>query len=220
MIPGLVAAFCALKPFWRTIPSVIPMTAGPMAAPATAVAIWLVATQTQDCEASTAKDARMVQMPVMITTQRLRVVWSMKAPAGVVISIPAIPPAVMTVPIGPGVHPFCCRKTPRKGPIPAWRSAMKKLSACSASLGRRPTGGGACGDVSPVTAALSFPVRGGVACRPWYPRETTFGVRNRAGQLGIDANPAAGGIVIVSSRLATAQPFCHLGEDGSPVRGG
>jgi hypothetical protein len=38
VVPRLVAPFWALKPRWRTTPSVIPATAGPIAAPAIAVA--------------------------------------------------------------------------------------------------------------------------------------------------------------------------------------
>ena len=68
-------------------------------------------------------------MPVMTTTQRFLSVWSMNAPAGTVITIPATPPSVMTEPIGPVCHPRCCRKTPRNGPIPACISAMQKLRA-------------------------------------------------------------------------------------------
>lgn len=110
------------------MPSVMPVTAGPIAAPAMAVAIWLAVTTTHDCDHRMRKDASTVQVPVMTTTQRFRLVWSMNAPAGTVINMPAMPPAVITVPIGPVVQPRCCRKTPRKGPIPACMSAMKKFS--------------------------------------------------------------------------------------------
>ncbi|PAV66040.1 hypothetical protein WR25_16208 [Diploscapter pachys] len=50
--------------------------------------------------------------------------------------MPATPPAVMTVPIGPDCQPRCCRKTPRNGPMPACMSAMKKLRAASAPVAR------------------------------------------------------------------------------------
>ena len=158
--------FCALKPFCRTMPSVMPATAGPIAAPAIAVAIWLAVTTTPDCDQRIRKDASTVQMPVTITTSRFFSVWSMKAPAGAVISMPATPPAVITEPIAPGSQPRCCRKTPRKGPMPACMSAMKKLSALSARMARvlsgpsnEPVGGrassrsGARADMAPLSHA-------------------------------------------------------------------
>lgn len=62
--------FWTLKPFCLTTPRVMPATAGPIAAPAIAVAIWLAVTTSADCDNRMRKDASTVQMPVMTTTQR------------------------------------------------------------------------------------------------------------------------------------------------------
>ena len=78
MLPAWLNAwlrpFCALKPFCRTTPSVIPATAGPIAAPAIAVATWLTVTTAQACDHRIRKDASTVQMPVTTTTSRFFVV--------------------------------------------------------------------------------------------------------------------------------------------------
>ncbi len=62
--------FCALNPFWRTMPSVMPVTAGPIAAPAIAVATWLTVTTSPACENRIRNDAITVQMPVTMTISR------------------------------------------------------------------------------------------------------------------------------------------------------
>ena len=90
-----------------------------MAAPAIAVATWLAVTTSPDCESRFSNEAATVQMPVTTTTSRFLVVWSMNAPAGAVNTMPATPPAVITVPIGPIAQPRCRRNTPRNGPMPA-----------------------------------------------------------------------------------------------------
>ncbi len=73
-------------------------------------------------------------------------------------SIPATPPTVITVPMGPVAQPRCWRKTPRKGPIPACMSAIKKLSAWSAVFARvtspEASSPGRDRAVTPVTIAL------------------------------------------------------------------
>src|ERR1700761_5832265 len=43
--------------------------------------------------------------------------------------MPATPPTVITVPIGPLVQPCASKNTPRNGPMPDCMSAMKKFSA-------------------------------------------------------------------------------------------
>ncbi len=72
--------FCALKPFCRTTPSVMPVTAGPIAAPAMAVATWLTPTTMPVCDQRIRKDARTCRCRYD-TTQRFLSVWSMNAPA-------------------------------------------------------------------------------------------------------------------------------------------
>src|ERR1700722_2659786 len=50
--------------------------------------------------------------------------------------MPAMPPIVMTVPISPLCQPCASRNTPRNGPMPACKSAMKKFSVSSAASPR------------------------------------------------------------------------------------
>src|ERR1700722_10048145 len=106
----------------------MPDTAGPIAAPAIAVATCDIVTSQKFCEIRIRPDAVTVQIPGMITQSFLCLVASTNAPAGVVISMPATPPTVITVPISPLCQPCASKKTPRNGPIPACMSAMKKLS--------------------------------------------------------------------------------------------
>ena len=70
--------------------------------------------------------------------RRLREVASTSAPAGAVISMPAMPPMVITEPISPLSQPWASRNTPRNGPMPACMSAMKKFSACKDPIARVP----------------------------------------------------------------------------------
>ena len=56
-----------LKPACLTMPSVMPLTAGPIAAPAIAVATCDVATSQNSWLNSTMADASTVQMPGMMT---------------------------------------------------------------------------------------------------------------------------------------------------------
>ena len=71
MLPAWLKAwlwpFCRLKPAWRTMPSVMPETAGPIAAPAIAVATWDSVTSQKLCESKTMPEAITVQMPGMMT---------------------------------------------------------------------------------------------------------------------------------------------------------
>jgi hypothetical protein len=97
----------------------MPVSAGPIAAPATAVATCDSATTQKTCDAKMIIEARTVQMPSMMTQARLCLVSSIKAPAGAVITMPATPPIVMTEPIDPLCQPWAMRKTPRNGPMPA-----------------------------------------------------------------------------------------------------
>src|ERR1700722_2558542 len=117
------------------MPRVIPVTAGPIVAPAIAVATCERVTGQNACESRMVAEARTVQAPGITTNQRLLFDASTQAPAGVDIKTPATPPAVMTEPIQPLCQPWARSHTPRKGPIPACMSAMKKLSARRA---RRP----------------------------------------------------------------------------------
>jgi hypothetical protein len=74
-------------------------------------------------------DAATVNRLATTTQARLRVVASISAPAGAVAISPAIPPIAETVPIAPVAQPRLCNSTPKKGPMPACTSAMKKLTA-------------------------------------------------------------------------------------------
>ena len=56
----------------------------------------------------------MVKIPGTTTYNRLRLVSSINAPAGAVINMPATPPMVITVPIGPLFQPLAKRKIPKK----------------------------------------------------------------------------------------------------------
>src|ERR1700722_16433280 len=137
----------------------MPDTAGPIAAPAIAVATCDIVPSQKFCEIRIRPDAVTVQIPGMITYSFLRLVASTNAPAGVVISMPATPPTVITVPINPLCQPCASRKTPRNGPMPACMSAMKKFSD---SNGQRRFGAGlleAC-----VTLRSD---RSGAAIVPW-----------------------------------------------------
>ncbi len=112
----------------------MPDTAGPIAAPAIAVATCESVTNQKLCESKTMPDAISVQMPGMMMQSFLCLVASTSAPAGVVISIPATPPTVITVPISPLSQPCANRNTPRNGPMPACMSAMKKFSDSSGRM--------------------------------------------------------------------------------------
>ena len=91
------------------MPSVMPLTAGPMAAPAMAEAICEADTSTNDCESRMTADASTVQMPGTITYSRLRDEPSISAPAGAVTAIPAIPPMLITLPMRPLCQPCAMR---------------------------------------------------------------------------------------------------------------
>jgi hypothetical protein len=118
-----------LKPFCFTIPSVMPVTAGTIAALASDCATCEAVTAQKFCETRMMADAATTQMPGITTHIRLLRLSSMKPPIGVVISIPATLPIVIAVPISPLAQPRSCRKTLTKGPMPDCMSAMKKLSA-------------------------------------------------------------------------------------------
>ncbi len=67
MLPAWLNAWltpiCLLKPDWWTMPSVMPLTAGPIAAPAIAEAICEADTRTNDCDSRITADASTVQTP-------------------------------------------------------------------------------------------------------------------------------------------------------------
>ncbi|MDX3966929.1 MAG: hypothetical protein QHD01_10070 [Bradyrhizobium sp.] len=87
------------------MPSVIPVTAGTIAALASDCAICENVTAQKFCEIRMIPDARTTQMPGMTTQSRLLRLASMKPPIGVVISMPATLPMVMAVPISPLAQP-------------------------------------------------------------------------------------------------------------------
>ena len=67
MLPAWLNAwlrpFWRLKPFCRNMPSVMPATAGTMAAPAMAVATWDSVTSQKFCEIRMIAEASTAQMP-------------------------------------------------------------------------------------------------------------------------------------------------------------
>src|SRR3569833_338515 len=99
-------------PFWRlnpdcpNMPRVMPATAGPIAAPAIAVATCDSATGQNDCESRMTAEANTVQPPGAATSQRLCWLASTQAPAGAAINTPAMPPMVITEPIQPLCQPL------------------------------------------------------------------------------------------------------------------
>jgi hypothetical protein len=50
--------------------------------------------------------------------------------------MPATPPMVITDPMRPLCQPCANRNTPKKGPIPACMSAIKKFNACKGQIAR------------------------------------------------------------------------------------
>ena len=123
---------CRLKPACLNIPSVMPLTAGPTAAPAMAVATCESATGQKDCQIRMMAEAAIEKKPGITTNQRLCRLLSTQAPAGAVMITPAIDPMVITDPIQPLCQPCAKRKTPMNGPMPDCMSAMKKFSDLSA----------------------------------------------------------------------------------------
>jgi hypothetical protein len=103
-----------VNPAWRTTPSVIPITAGPIAAPAIALAACAEATTQTCCETKINPEAATVNSPARITHARLRVVASITAPAGTAASSPAIRPTVVTAPIRAGRPPATQQQDPQK----------------------------------------------------------------------------------------------------------
>ena len=63
--------FCRLNPESRNIPSVMPVTAGAMAAPAIAVATCAIATVQKDCESRMNAEANTVHAPEIATRRCL-----------------------------------------------------------------------------------------------------------------------------------------------------
>src|SRR3954451_7964238 len=133
MLPAWLNAWLrplsALKPFCLAMPSVMPVTAGTIAALASDCATCENVTAQKFCEIRMIADASTTQMPGITTHMRLLRLASMKPPIGVVISMPATLPIVIAVPINPLAQPRSWRKTPTKGPMPDCMSAMKKLRA-------------------------------------------------------------------------------------------
>src|SRR6516164_828447 len=105
MLPAWLKAwlrpFCRLKPRCPTMPSVMPVTAGTIAAPAIEVATCEAATAQKFCEARMMEEAATTAIPGTITQARLCRDVSMKPPTGVAISMPATLPMAMAVPIMP-----------------------------------------------------------------------------------------------------------------------
>jgi hypothetical protein len=129
MIEGLVATICRLNPFCRTIPSVIPVTAGTIAAPAIEVAICEAATAQKSCHIKMMEEAATTATPGKMTHARFRCEASMSAPLAWSPFILAIFPIVIAVPIMPVAQPRSSKNTLTNGPIPDCMSAMKKLMA-------------------------------------------------------------------------------------------
>src|SRR3954453_20338915 len=133
MLPAWLNAWLrplsALKPFCLAMPSVMPVTAGTIAALASDCATCENVTAQKFCEIRMNRDAGTPQSAGMTTHMRLLRLASMKPPIGVVISMPATLPIVIAVPINPLAQPRSWRKTPTKGPMPDCMSAMKKLRA-------------------------------------------------------------------------------------------
>jgi hypothetical protein len=113
------------------MPSVMPVTAGTIAALATEVATCDAATAQKPCDSRMITEADTTAMPGTMTQARLLFVASMKPPIGVMTSMPATLPSVMADPIRPLAQPCDCRNTPTNGPIPDCMSAMKKFNASS-----------------------------------------------------------------------------------------
>src|SRR3954453_18348565 len=133
MLPAWLNAWLrplsALKPFCLAIPSVMPVTAGTIAALASDCATCENVTAQKFCEIRMIADASTTQMPGITTHIRLLRLASMKPPIGVGTSMPPTLPIVIAVPISPVAQPRSWRKTPTKGPMPDCMSAMKKLRA-------------------------------------------------------------------------------------------
>src|SRR4051794_34897116 len=133
MLPAWLNAWLrplsALKPFCLAMPSVMPVTAGTIAALASDCATCENVTAQKFCEIRMIADASTTQMPGITTHIRLLRLASMKPPIGVVTSMPATLPIVIAVPISPVAQPRSWRKTPTNGPMPDCMSAMKKLRA-------------------------------------------------------------------------------------------
>lgn len=109
MLPAWLKAwlrpFSALKPFCLAMPSVMPVTAGTIAALASDCATCENVTAQKFCDSRMIAEARTTQMPGMTTHIRLLRLESMKPPIGVVTSMPATLPTVSAVPISPLAQP-------------------------------------------------------------------------------------------------------------------
>lgn len=91
------------------MPSVRPASAGPIVAPAIAVATCDSVTGQKPCHIQMMIAATMDSALATATMARRCGVASTSAPAGVVTSMPTMPPMVSTVPMRSGVQPCACR---------------------------------------------------------------------------------------------------------------
>ena len=111
------------------MPSVMPVTAGTIAAPAIEVAICEAATAQKFCHSRIMDEAATTATPGTMIQARLCRDVSMNPPAGVAMSMPAMLPMLIAVPIMPLAQPRSSRNTPTNGPMPDCMSAMKKFTA-------------------------------------------------------------------------------------------
>ncbi|VBA61262.1 hypothetical protein LAUMK41_04638 [Mycobacterium attenuatum] len=114
----------------------IPITAGAIVAPEMHITDCAPATTQKFREVRITAEAATAAKPTTMTQARLRLVASTKAPAGATVNIPTIAPNVITAPMALVLQPRPASNTPRKGPMPASISAMKKFTARSAARSR------------------------------------------------------------------------------------
>ena len=137
MLPAWLNA--SLRPSWRskppapTRPSVMPATAGASAAAAMPLTACATVTTPKLGASNIAMEAAITTAEPTTTMARFARLESTSAPIGMVATMPASPPRVITSPISPGVHCFCCRNTPRNGPSPSRTSERNRLRAESAA---------------------------------------------------------------------------------------
>ena len=217
------------------MPSVMPLTAGPMAAPAMAVAICEADTSQNDCESRITAEASTVQMPGTMTYSRLRDVPSISAPAGAVTAMPAMPPMLITradqavVPAvrheehaqertDPGLHvghEEVQRLQRENGPPP--RSVRKKARHAANRTGRN-LGLTRVFQYGSVRQAIGCPATPPPACRRRRENRRTGGATaRRSGRLREQLAVAA--LLDDAAVVEHDQPV-HLRDGGEPVRDG
>ncbi|MGY2932449.1 glyoxylase-like metal-dependent hydrolase (beta-lactamase superfamily II) [Bradyrhizobium sp. GM6.1] len=214
MLPAWLKAWLrplsALKPFCLAMPSVMPVTAGTIAALASDCAICENVTAQKFCEIRMIAEASTTQMPGITTHMRLLRLASMKPPIGVVISMPATLPIVIAVPINPLAQPRSWRKTPTKGPMPDCMSAMKKLRANRGQIRDEE------GDRDVIdTKTSSQPEYGGWDIILSANRSGADEALTSADRVGSSPCPEAGLAVTASNSLLTLDCLCW--EYGMPL---